>query len=89
MPRWSAPWASALARLLLAGAGRVEGDDGTAREQLRRAASGFDEADMALHASVARAALAGLDGHVWTANAAVRNFPRVLALLAPPFAATR
>ena len=54
------PWSNPLGLLVSAGVAYVEGDSWTAERRLSLAVDGFDRADMALYAAVARRRLAGL-----------------------------
>ena len=81
------PWARPLASLLQAGRESLQGNPTRTQELLSRAASGFDEAHMKLHAAAARRALA--DAATSEATDAVftgegiRNPDAVAAVLAP------
>jgi hypothetical protein len=87
-------WGTSLSQLLAAGVAAQSGDGDGARAALAEAASGFDAADMALHAAVARRC----DGHLrggaagaadvtradaWLAGAGVKNPARFVRLIAP------
>ena len=89
---WTKPWSA----LLRAGAAHLEGDADKARNQLRWAVEGFDEAGMGLYAAAARfrlgEVLAGDEGAEylrasteWMAEQRIRNPTRMVALLAPGF----
>jgi eukaryotic-like serine/threonine-protein kinase len=90
-------WGSPLAKLVRAGAAAQSGDGDAARAALADAAGGFDAADMALHAAVARRCEGRLRGgaagaadvaraDAWLASAGVKNPERMVSLLAPGFA---
>jgi serine/threonine protein kinase len=90
------PWASPLACMLEAGALSVSGDRERAIPLLREAASGFDGADMALHAAAARRCLGGVLGgdegarlreaaSTYFAAEGVADPARMAAMLAPGF----
>jgi hypothetical protein len=89
-------WGKPLAQLVRAGAAVQSGDGDAARAALAEAAAGFDAADMALHAAVARRCEGRLRGgaagaadveraDAWLAEAGVKNPERIVALLAPGF----
>jgi hypothetical protein len=79
-------WASSTAWMLAASAAHVEGDRVATSHLLDEAARAFDAANMALHATVARWCRASLDGPAPEPQAPVKNFARVVAMFAPPFA---
>lgn len=60
--RERAGWSAPVARLLRAGVANLRGDTSAATEYLSAAASGFDGADMGLHAAAARRCLGQLRG---------------------------
>ncbi|RZO64954.1 MAG: hypothetical protein EVA89_03145 [Sandaracinaceae bacterium] len=64
LEKTGAPWAAGMAALARASAATITRDDREARRWIDRAVSGFAGADMGLHAEVARARRAQLDGHV-------------------------
>ncbi|HJZ88292.1 MAG TPA: AAA family ATPase [Polyangia bacterium] len=88
------PWADPLALLLRAGAAALDEKAEAASALLVRAAAGFDAADMALHAAVARRRLGELSegtsgaelvaaADAWMSTQKVRNPARMAALIAP------
>jgi len=79
-------FARAVAAMLDAGAAHLEGDRAATSRLLEDAARACDAANMALHATVARWCRASLDGPVKDPEVPVRDFARVVALLAPAFA---
>jgi serine/threonine protein kinase/tetratricopeptide (TPR) repeat protein len=91
------PWATPGAQLLRAGVARVRGDIDGAAALLRSSTSGFDAADMALHAAASRGALGELLGgdegralvdqaESWMRSESVKNPARMSAMIAPGFA---
>ena len=84
-------WATALSRLLRAGALALRGDAAGAERALRDAIRDLSAASMALHAEVARARLAELLGdiegiekaHADIATRGIQNPARVVDCLAP------
>ena len=81
-----APWATAMAWLIDAGAAHVEGDRAAAARHLDGAVLACDASGLGIHAAVARWCRASLDGPAPEPKAPVKNFARVVALIAPPFA---
>jgi len=90
------PWGDALADLALAGVAASHGDDATARARLEAATSGFEAADMSLHAAVARRRrgelLGGDAGRVlvesadaWLRGQRIAAPERWVAMIAPGF----
>jgi len=90
------PWATPLAQLMRAGIAAIRSDSDASLPLLLRAAEGFDKADMALYAAVARRRrgelLGGDEGRdlITTANnfmvnQRIKNPTRMTALLAPGF----
>ncbi len=79
----------ALAGMIEACASHLEGDRAATTRLLAEAASACGVANMAIHATVARWCLASLDGPASVPDAPVRDFARVVALLAPPFGPKR
>ena len=89
-------WSDPIAELLLAAVARVRGDDRQAIERLGSAIAGFDRADMALHAAVARLRRGKLRGggegkaesglaEAWLAGRNVAHPRRLIAMIAPGF----
>jgi hypothetical protein len=92
--REKAPWATALATLIDAGASALQGDTARALAQYAAAATQLDQADMALHATVSRLRqgelLANDEGHAliatahaWFAAETVKNPARWAQMIAP------
>ncbi len=79
------PWATPLGELILAQVASLRGRRTDARRRLSQAVSGFDEADMALHAAVARHYLGSPDAESWLAEAGARSPSRLRRMLAPGF----
>lgn len=92
------PWGDALAQLLRAGAAARSGDPGAARQHLAEAIAGCEPAGMALYAAAARRRRGELGSEpeaaawrdradTWLIGQGVADIPRLLATLAPGFAA--
>jgi len=79
-------WGTAMAWFIEAGASHLTGTQEDTEHLLRQAARACDAAGMALHATVARWCEASLDGIARQPSSPVKNFARVVALLAPTFA---
>jgi serine/threonine protein kinase len=80
-----AKWATAMAALIDAGVAHIERDAVATARLLDAAALACDAAEMSLHAKVARWCRASLDGPAPEPHAPVRNFARIVAMLAPSF----
>jgi len=89
-------WCAAAVDMLRAGIAAVAGDPDAAIAALRRAAPGFDHAEMATHAAAARRRLGALvggdegaaliaDADAWLTGQGVRSPDAVTAMLAPGF----
>jgi hypothetical protein len=89
-------WSQPVAELIQAACAHARGDRARAVTLLRRAAAGFDGANMALHATVARSRLAALvgggegdslssDAAAWMAQEGVVAPERMIAMMAPGF----
>jgi hypothetical protein len=87
-------WATPLARLIRAGVARSRGDEGRAVALLRESVTGFEAAEMTMHAAVARRALgvhvAGDEGRAlvaeadaWFQSQGVKRPDAFMAMLAP------
>lgn len=92
-------WGATLASLIRAGVARLGGDLGRCVAHLRVAVSGFERAEMKLHAAAAREALGSMlpgdEGAALRSSAravfaeqGARRVDRMMRLLAPPFAAS-
>jgi tetratricopeptide (TPR) repeat protein len=96
LEREQVPWAAAHARLLRGGVAAAGGDRAAAARLVAEAVQGFEAADMALYAAVARWRQGELVGgsagqglvagaEAWMAGQRVRNPRRVVGLMAPGF----
>jgi hypothetical protein len=90
------PWGDALASMIEAASSRQHGDVESADRLLEAAERGFERADMALHAAVARrqrgVVVGGDEGHAlvakadsWMSEQLIQSPARFAALLAPGF----
>jgi tetratricopeptide (TPR) repeat protein len=90
-------WSTPMAGLLLGGIASLEGDRAAAVQHTRAAVGGFDGADMALYAAVARFRLGALTGgaegkalvdkaEAWMQAETVKNVSRLADMIAPGFA---
>jgi tetratricopeptide (TPR) repeat protein len=96
LEREGTPWTAPLAQRIRAGIAALRGDKDAAAEFLQSAITGFEAADMPLHAAVSRRRLGELLGgqagrtlidqaHAWMTGQGIKNPPRMTALYAPGF----